>query len=61
MLEDLKGERGFLTQRELEGVPDGWAVGRERARTKGGEFGARSLKTERVGGRAKRVGENMEM
>ena len=34
------GESGSLTQGEWEGVPDGWAIGRERAGTKGGEFGA---------------------
>ena len=30
------GERGFQTQRRRESVPDGWAIDRERAGTKGG-------------------------
>ena len=32
------GERGFQTQGKRESVPDGWAIGKKRAGTKGGEF-----------------------
>ena len=30
-----RGENGSLTQVEREGVPDGWALGTERARVEG--------------------------
>ena len=36
----MEGERGFQAQGKRESVPDGWAIGRERAGTKSGEFGA---------------------
>ena len=32
-------ERGFKTERKWEGIPDMWAIGRERARAEGREFG----------------------
>ena len=38
-----RGESGSRTQGEWEGVPDGWAVGRERVGAKGGEFGVRGM------------------
>ena len=44
------GERGFQTEVKWEGVPYMWAIGRERALAEGGEFGAKSVQAERVGG-----------
>ena len=52
MRADWKDERGFQTQGKRESVPDGWAIDRERAGTKGGEFGARDVQAERVRGGA---------
>ena len=43
-------ERGFKTERKWEGIPDMWAIGRERAWAEGREFGARGLQAERIGG-----------
>ena len=43
-------ERGFETERKWEGIPDMWAIGRERAWAEGREFGARGVQVERVGG-----------
>ena len=49
------GEReGFRYRGKREIVPDEWAIGRERAGTEGGEFGARDVQAERVRGGAKR-------
>ena len=45
-----KGERGSQTEGKWEGVPYIWAIGRERAWAKGGEFGARGLQAERIRG-----------
>ena len=47
------GERGLQMQGKWESVPDGWAIDRERAGTKGGEFGAKDVQAERVRGRAR--------
>ena len=55
------GERGFQTQENRESVPDGWAIDRERAGTKGGEFGARDVQAEKVRGGAKRARECVEV
>ena len=49
------GERGFQMQGKREIVPDGWAIDRERAAAKGGEFGARDDQAERVRGGMKKA------
>ena len=50
-----RGEREFQMKGKRESVPDGWAIDRERAGTKGGEFGARDVQAKRVRGRVKRA------
>ena len=44
------GERRFQTEGKWEGVQRMWAIGRERVWVEGGEFGARGIQAERVGG-----------
>ena len=44
-----------------ESVPGGWAIGRKGVGSKGGEFGARDVQAEGVGGRTKRAGRCVDM
>ena len=49
-LEGREREREGFRRREWEGVSYMWAIGREKAWAEGGEFGARGVQAERVGG-----------
>ena len=43
-----EGESGFQTRKVWKGVPDKWAIGRERAGVEGGEFRVREVQAVRV-------------
>ena len=62
LLEQTGRRRERVSEQEKqESIPDGWAIDRERAVNKDGEFGARDVRAERVRDGVKRARDCVEV